>query len=96
MILTPEKRGSRKPRGELLGDKDFKGVLSLLMRERGLKHKMRLIQPAISVAPHAGAWIETQVAYVEHLLTLVAPHAGAWIETGCAKYAAYPNWSLLT
>ena len=33
------------------------------------------------VAPHAGAWIET-----EHLLKgqgyyIVAPHAGAWIET---------------
>ena len=33
------------------------------------------------VAPHAGAWIETQLL-PEHLLCLlVAPHAGAWIET---------------
>jgi hypothetical protein len=37
MILTPEKRGSRKPLGEPLGDEDFKGVLSLLTQERGLK-----------------------------------------------------------
>jgi len=40
-----------------------------------LWHKRRL------VAPHAGAWIETQPTRYMRLETLVAPHAGAWIET---------------
>ena len=52
------------------------------MRERGLKLivycSITLFQP---VAPHAGAWIETDdVSKVETGL-YVAPHAGAWIET---------------
>ena len=35
----------------------------------------------LKVAPHAGAWIETNVT-VELVINLkVAPHAGAWIET---------------
>ena len=34
-----------------------------------------------TVAPHAGAWIETLSSYAILLLSLVAPHAGAWIET---------------
>ncbi len=33
------------------------------------------------VAPHAGAWIETQERLSRHYQTSVAPHAGAWIET---------------
>ena len=51
------------------------------MRGRGLK----LISPAgagfITVAPHAGAWIETNLHGVTSSMRLVAPHAGAWIET---------------
>ena len=35
-----------------------------------------------TVAPHAGAWIETGIRLDAHLPALVAPHAGAWIETG--------------
>ena len=35
----------------------------------------------LEVAPHAGAWIETQKAGDEGLFNGVAPHAGAWIET---------------
>ena len=35
---------------------------------------------AQSVAPHAGAWIETDEA-AEKWDAFVAPHAGAWIET---------------
>ena len=33
------------------------------------------------VAPHAGAWIETDGVSIAILRGLVAPHAGAWIET---------------
>ena len=34
-----------------------------------------------TVAPHAGAWIETfDINYLQNR-PLVAPHAGAWIET---------------
>jgi len=34
-----------------------------------------------SVAPHAGAWIETLPDILQIVLQVVAPHAGAWIET---------------
>ena len=34
------------------------------------------------VAPHAGAWIETQIYKIIPFFFQVAPHAGAWIETG--------------
>ena len=57
------------------------------MRERGLKPcrspcgSVEFTKPEIKgvvmVAPHAGAWIETDFGYGLH----VAPHAGAWIET---------------
>ena len=33
------------------------------------------------VAPHAGAWIETQDLGCGVVTPHVAPHAGAWIET---------------
>ncbi len=33
------------------------------------------------VAPHAGAWIETQSFSAGFVRVAVAPHAGAWIET---------------
>ena len=33
------------------------------------------------VAPHAGAWIETEKSLCDCQRTDVAPHAGAWIET---------------
>ena len=36
----------------------------------------------ISVAPHTGAWIETEMALMWLMTFLVAPHTGAWIETG--------------
>ena len=35
----------------------------------------------MTVAPHAGAWIETIVDAVFRRIGIVAPHAGAWIET---------------
>ena len=34
-----------------------------------------------TVAPHAGAWIETQSGTDGVRQGAVAPHAGAWIET---------------
>ena len=34
------------------------------------------------VAPHVGAWIETQKCKSTLQVHLVAPHVGAWIETG--------------
>jgi len=35
----------------------------------------------LTVAPHAGAWIETGLRHPASLSRWVAPHAGAWIET---------------
>ena len=34
-----------------------------------------------TVAPHAGAWIETMMKDATASSYIVAPHAGAWIET---------------
>jgi len=52
-------------------------------RARGLK--LALFVPWLtdgSVAPHAGAWIETGLeGLLRSTLIPVAPHAGAWIET---------------
>ncbi len=47
---------------------------------------MKLRHPKIAckqrlVAPHAGAWIETQQENDDMAGDKVAPHAGAWIET---------------
>ena len=33
------------------------------------------------VAPHVGAWIETNIERTELANLAVAPHVGAWIET---------------
>jgi len=35
----------------------------------------------LTVAPRAGAWIETNTAYTMVAVVGVAPRAGAWIET---------------
>ena len=39
------------------------------------------VEQEVIVAPHAGAWIETD--FVDDIISYadVAPHAGAWIET---------------
>ena len=51
-------------------------------RVRGLKPTTRIsAHTATSVAPHAGAWIETYVSSHPRRRRPVAPHAGAWIET---------------
>lgn len=39
------------------------------------------MEVTLSVAPHAGAWIETIRAISWKPGLAVAPHAGAWIET---------------
>jgi len=40
-----------------------------------------------TVAPHAGAWIETRKLTTGKAICAVAPHAGAWIET-CSHFCA--------
>jgi len=55
------------------------------MRGRGLKRYMvPHLEIHHSVAPHAGAWIETHIALLSYRAFDVAPHAGAWIETTCS------------
>ena len=51
------------------------------MRGRGLKHISILLHDSPHVAPHAGAWIETNIPAGKRPIIFVAPHAGAWIET---------------
>ena len=52
------------------------------MRARGLKLGNELYSKYIAyVAPHAGAWVETQLVRTAPLVVPVAPHAGAWVET---------------
>ena len=34
-----------------------------------------------AVAPHTGAWIETDIIIPDCYRIIVAPHTGAWIET---------------
>ena len=62
---------------------------SLPSRERGLKRLDYFLYGwKGSVAPFAGAWIETIAAYQLVCAFTVAPFAGAWIETDnkLAKY----------
>ena len=52
------------------------------MQGRGLKLKLVSGNPRfISVAPYAGAWIETLRPFLFSPSLEVAPYAGAWIET---------------
>ena len=58
-------------------------------RVRGLKHVGRRGWPECHrVAPHAGAWIETELYERVTAAGKVAPHAGAWIETGSRRMKA--------
>ncbi len=51
-------------------------------RGRGLKRHFHIkCRRIISVAPRAGAWIETRDGVERDVLFCVAPRAGAWIET---------------
>ena len=52
------------------------------MWERGLKLNCGVIINLDQlVAPHVGAWIETQYPGRRNMPRRVAPHVGAWIET---------------
>ena len=60
------------------------------MRERGLKFGiLKGLLEQITVAPHAGAWIEMTSATITRSTGFVAPHAGAWIEI--VPVSAYPH-----
>ena len=50
----------------------------------------------MTVAPHAGAWIEIRRAMCGLLIVRVAPHAGAWIEMLLEEYGLAAKWSLPT
>ena len=68
-----------KPPDSLLDDNPV--LLVAPMRGRGLKHSRYYSQAErASVAPHAGAWIETPDPGTPPTQPGVAPHAGAWIE----------------
>ena len=55
-------------------------------RGRGLKQNMiPLSAISFSVAPRAGAWIETAICLQNGWICPVAPRAGAWIETKTNK-----------
>ena len=57
------------------------------MRGRGLKHPITLVpRNCKSVAPRAGAWIETNFMNLLRKDAPVAPRAGAWIETGESEH----------
>ena len=52
------------------------------MWERGLKLLLNVFNDFLhNVAPHVGAWIETQRNKERISRRNVAPHVGAWIET---------------
>ena len=50
-------------------------------RVRGLKLQKLLKALQAVVAPHTGAWIETNACPCHNYAWRVAPHTGAWIET---------------
>ena len=55
-----------------------------------MKLPIYLLPRGVPVAPHAGAWIETQRVDSPRMGPGVAPHAGAWIETHGATGAGPP------
>ena len=48
---------------------------------RGLKPSTIFARIRAWVAPHVGAWIETETLAAAAAKAAVAPHVGAWIET---------------
>jgi len=54
---------------------------SPLVRGRGLKRQIWFRRFHPTVAPRAGAWIETADSVFRFPAGVVAPRAGAWIET---------------
>ena len=64
------------------------------VRGRGSKHPSVMpLSIASSVAPRAGAWIETPCGPRSARPRRVAPRAGAWIETPCGPRSARPRRS---
>ena len=62
------------------------------MRGRGLKLYARNTTIwSVLFAPHAGAWIETNIIQCNLLQIPFAPHAGAWIETILNVIVASPS-----
>ena len=41
-----------------------------------------MIVLGVSVTPHVGVWIETQIVSTSEMAYRVTPHVGVWIETG--------------
>ena len=61
--------------------------MSRPLRARGLKPSSAANpSSSVSVAPPAGAWIETALEIASSAAASVAPPAGAWIETQQSKY----------
>ena len=66
---------------------------------RGLKPKLIKKNLRVAkVAPHVGAWIETNLTIDTDTKAKVAPHVGAWIETllrkllAMAQCRSHPMW----
>ncbi len=57
--------------------------------KRILRHRADRCQ---KVAPHAGAWIETDNKFPVRIEIVVAPHAGAWIETSSRTRRSSANF----
>ena len=61
---------------------------------RGLKQRhLKKHETKDGVAPHVGAWIETEVGSRQSATCSVAPHVGAWIETRERTLSAEPTES---
>ena len=64
---------------------------------RGLKHRTGIFGELYLVAPHVGAWIETDQDNRDRQSVTVAPHVGAWIETASKQRVvrfdrSHPMW----
>ena len=61
----------------------------MILKRANIRNRFRLVLvttklSVVTVAPRAGAWIETFILGVRFALMAVAPRAGAWIETSPA------------
>ena len=65
---------------------------SLPTWERGLKLPLLSGAAPPWVAPHVGAWIETELFIRSAKGSTVAPHVGAWIETVNSSNVAGRKW----
>ena len=73
-------------------DKDMQIARSHPVRVRGLKLEGTWVEEhKDSVAPRAGAWVETPGSGFRVPLVPVAPRAGAWVETLSGKSVSQPS-----